>query len=63
MANDIYADFHVHTHFSPCARPEATAEALIHRAQEKGLVALGFADHITPYPVPACSFYEHQRPH
>jgi histidinol phosphatase-like PHP family hydrolase len=58
-----YADFHVHTHLSPCGKPQATAEAMIRRAREKGLAAIGFADHITPEPVPGCSFYERQRPH
>jgi histidinol phosphatase-like PHP family hydrolase len=63
MANPIYADFHVHTHFSPCGKPQATAEAMLRRAHEKGLAALGFADHVTPEPVPGCSFYDRQRPH
>ena len=63
MINPIYVDLHVHTHFSPCGRPAATAEALIRRAQDKGIVALGFADHITPYPVPGCTFYTGQRSH
>jgi len=62
MANPIYVDLHVHTHFSPCGEPEATAEAMIRRAQEMGLAALGFADHCTPQPVPGSSFYAHQRP-
>jgi histidinol phosphatase-like PHP family hydrolase len=58
-----YTDFHVHTHLSPCGKPHATAEAMIRRARAKGLAAIGFADHITPEPVPGCSFYEGQRPH
>jgi histidinol phosphatase-like PHP family hydrolase len=58
-----YADFHVHTHLSPCGKPQATAEAMIGRAREKGLAAIGFSDHITPQPVPGCSFYEGQRPY
>ena len=63
MANPIYADFHVHTHLSPCGKPQATAEAMLRRAQEKGLAALGFADHVTPDRIPGCSFYDRQRPH
>jgi histidinol phosphatase-like PHP family hydrolase len=59
----IYADFHVHTHLSPCGKPQATAEAMIARARTKGLAAIGFADHVTPRPVPACGFYRGQRPH
>jgi len=61
MTNPIYADFHVHTHLSPCGKPQATAEAMIRRAQEKGLAAIGFADHFTPDPIPGCPFYDHQR--
>jgi histidinol phosphatase-like PHP family hydrolase len=57
------ADLHVHTHLSPCGKPQATAEAMIHRAREKGLAAIGFADHVTPGPVPGCPFYRGQRPH
>jgi histidinol phosphatase-like PHP family hydrolase len=61
MANPIYADFHVHTHLSPCGKPQATAGAMIRRAREKGLAAIGFADHLTPNPIPGCPFYDHQR--
>jgi histidinol phosphatase-like PHP family hydrolase len=57
-----YADFHVHTHYSPCGKPQATAEAMIRRAGEMGLAAIGFADHVTPETVPGCSFYDGQRP-
>jgi histidinol phosphatase-like PHP family hydrolase len=60
---EIYADFHVHTHLSPCGTKEATAQALIKRASEKGLTAIGFADHVTPQPVPGCAFYDAQRIH
>jgi len=63
MANPIYADFHVHTHLSPCGSPQSTAEAMIRRAQEKGLAAIGFSDHFTPRPIPGCPFYDHQRLH
>ena len=62
MTHPWYADFHVHTHLSPCGKPQATAKAMILRAREKGIAAIGFADHITPEPVPGCSFYEGQRP-
>lgn len=63
MSHAIYADYHVHTHLSPCGKPQATAEAMIARAREKGLAAIGFADHVTPRPVPGCPFYEGQRPY
>lgn len=63
MSHPVYADYHVHTHLSPCGKPQATAEAMIARAREKGLAALGFADHVTPRPVPGCLFYEGQRSH
>ena len=36
---------------------------MIQRAEEKGLAAIGFADHVTPDPVPGCPFYERQRPY
>jgi putative hydrolase len=58
---DSYADFHVHTHISPCGKKQATAQALVQRAAEKGFAALGFADHFTPQPIPGCSFYYSQR--
>jgi histidinol phosphatase-like PHP family hydrolase len=58
-----YADFHVHTHLSPCGKPQATAEGMIRRARKKELAAIGFSDHITPEPVPGCPFYDRQRPH
>jgi histidinol phosphatase-like PHP family hydrolase len=63
MSNPIYIDLHVHTRHSPCGKREATAEAMIRRAQAKGLGAIGFADHFTPRPVPGCAFYDHQRAH
>jgi histidinol phosphatase-like PHP family hydrolase len=60
--DSIYVDLHVHTHLSPCGRTEATAAAMVYRAKAKGLSALGFADHITPEPVPGCGFYDGQQP-
>ena len=62
MTDPIYADFHVHTTYSPCGRKEATLAAMIARAREKGLAALGFADHVTPALVPGCGFYNGQQP-
>lgn len=56
-----YADFHVHTCYSPCGKPEATVAAMVAAAQARGLAALGFADHVTPRPVPGCSFYDGQQ--
>jgi len=63
MDRPIYADFHVHTHLSPCGKPQATAAAMIDRARAKGLAAIGFADHYTPRPIPGCPFYDSQRLH
>jgi putative hydrolase len=62
MLNATYVDLHVHTHLSPCGKPEATAAAMVRRARAKGLSAMGFADHLTPQRVPGCSFYDRQRP-
>ncbi len=56
MANPIYADFHVHTHLSLCGKPEATAEAMIRRAQEKGLARLALLTTLPPIPSPAVLF-------
>jgi histidinol phosphatase-like PHP family hydrolase len=63
MHDPAYADLHVHTHLSPCGKAEATAAAMVRRALDKGLAALGFADHYTPAPVPGCPFYAEQRLH
>ena len=57
----VYADFHVHTRFSPCGHPDATIEAMVARARTKGLAALGFADHVTPRTIPGCGFYDGQQ--
>ena len=62
MTDPIYADFHVHTNYSPCGHKEATLGAMIARAREKGMAALGFADHVTPETVPGCGFYDGQQP-
>jgi histidinol phosphatase-like PHP family hydrolase len=35
---------------------------MIERAREMGVRAIGFADHVTPQPVPGCPFYDGQRP-
>jgi histidinol phosphatase-like PHP family hydrolase len=59
--NPIYADFHVHTRFSPCGHPDATVAAMVARAQAKRLAALGFADHVTPVSIPGCGFYDGQQ--
>ncbi len=61
MGNPGYADFHVHTRFSPCGHQEATMATMVARAQAKGLAALGFADHVTPAPVSGCAFYDGQQ--
>jgi histidinol phosphatase-like PHP family hydrolase len=57
----VYADFHVHTRFSPCGHPDATITAMVARARDKGLAALGFADHVTPHVIPGCGFYDGQQ--
>ena len=61
MGNPIYADFHVHTRFSPCGHRDATLASMVDRARAKGLAALGFADHVTPAPIPGCGFYDGQQ--
>lgn len=61
MHHPTYADFHVHTCHSPCGHPDATIDAMVARAEAKGLAALGFADHVTPAPVPGCGFYDGQQ--
>ncbi|MGC9522087.1 MAG: PHP domain-containing protein [Anaerolineae bacterium] len=61
MVDAHYADFHVHTRFSPCGHAEATMAAMIAWAQAKGLAAMGFSDHVTPEPVPGCAFYDGQQ--
>ena len=63
MGNSIYADFHVHTHLSPCGKPQATGAAMVDRARAKGLAAIGFADHFTPRSIRGCSFYDRQGLH
>ena len=63
MERAVYADYHVHTRLSPCGKPQATTAAMLARARQKGLAAIGFSDHVTPRPVPGCGFYRKQRPH
>jgi len=61
LSNPIYADFHVHTRLSPCGKRDATLGSMIARAHAKGISALGFADHVTPLPIPGCNFYNGQQ--
>jgi histidinol phosphatase-like PHP family hydrolase len=61
LSNPIYVDFHVHTRFSPCGKRDATLTVMVDRARAKGLAALGFADHVTPTPIPGCGFYDGQQ--
>ncbi|MBN1643064.1 MAG: hypothetical protein JXA09_17660 [Anaerolineae bacterium] len=61
MRSPAYADYHVHSHLSPCAKPGATARAMLQRAVEKEIAAIGFADHFTPAAVAGCPFYDRQR--
>ena len=63
MGAPWYADYYVHTHLSPCGKPQASVEAMVRRAREKGLAVIGFADQITPDPILHCPFYRGQRPH
>jgi len=42
-------DFHVHTHYSKCARREMTIAAIVRAAGERGITRLGLSDHIDPY--------------
>jgi histidinol phosphatase-like PHP family hydrolase len=39
-------DFHVHTHLSPCARPEMRLRAIGSACAERGIKYLGLSDHI-----------------
>ena len=36
---------------------------MIRAAHQEGIAALGFSDHVTPQPIPGCSFYDRQRVH
>jgi len=38
-------DYHVHTHYSACGKEDAVPVAILQRARECGLLALGFSDH------------------
>lgn len=46
MARLYRTDFHIHTYLSDCGSPEATPKAVLRAAQEAGLEAMGFSDHI-----------------
>jgi len=62
MKQSIKVDFHVHTHYSPCGREEATPAAMINNVKKHGFQAIGFSDHVSPDPQLNCSFYDQQRP-
>lgn len=39
-------DFHVHSRFSPCARPDMRLKAIVEACEERGVRYLGVSDHI-----------------
>jgi PHP family Zn ribbon phosphoesterase len=55
----LRADFHIHSCLSPCGDLEMSPSAIVARAQEIGLNALGLADHNCTLNCPA--FAEHCR--
>ncbi|MGQ9525798.1 MAG: hypothetical protein ACUVTZ_13295 [Armatimonadota bacterium] len=40
------SDYHIHTFRSPCGKEENTVSAVIRRAEQIGLFAIGFSDHL-----------------
>jgi len=38
-------DYHVHTYLSPCGKQDMTPQAILGKARQVGLEAVGFADH------------------
>lgn len=46
-------DFHVHTHYSPCAQPEALPDVMVRSAYARGIRTMGFSDHYFPFTDPA----------
>ena len=42
-------DLHIHTQYCPCAKEEMTVEAVVEKALDRGLKAIGFVPH--SYPV------------
>jgi histidinol phosphatase-like PHP family hydrolase len=45
-------DFHVHTRFSPCAKPEMEPAVILKVARELGIKRLGFTDHVFGFTDP-----------
>jgi histidinol phosphatase-like PHP family hydrolase len=41
-------DLHIHTQYCPCAKKEMTVEAVVEKASERGLKAIGFVPHSYP---------------
>jgi len=46
MHDPMRRDFHVHTTHSGCGKPDATVEGILQVAEERGLEAIGFTDHL-----------------
>jgi histidinol phosphatase-like PHP family hydrolase len=42
-------DYHIHLHHSPCTDKRMTAEAIIARAREVGLLEIGVVEHLHPH--------------
>lgn len=49
------SDYHVHSHFSLCATPEATLDNYIEIARKEGITTIGIADHMWDETVPGAS--------
>jgi histidinol phosphatase-like PHP family hydrolase len=41
-----FGDWHIHSKYSPCGKPEATLEAVVAKGREAGLTAFGISDHL-----------------
>ena len=46
MTDALRRDFHVHTTHSGCGKADATVEGILGVAEERGLEAIGFTDHL-----------------
>ena len=42
----IQSDWHIHTRYSPCGKPEATLALVVQQAAEAGVKELGITDHL-----------------
>lgn len=52
MDRTLISDFHVHTHYSVCARDKQNSHPLriLNHAQDIGMETIGFTDHVAQYP-------------